>query len=129
MFCLDYRSHRNIVHDLTKAIFERWCVIRDSLVFDYGNHATVGYNYFCNSASIDVQVRSRKGQTYFCCPVLYCVCFFSYIGGNKELIAEFIDRLILLDLRIIGLAIMGVTLLLNAISFALSAAIYAQKEF
>ncbi|HHU53340.1 MAG TPA: ABC-2 transporter permease [Clostridiaceae bacterium] len=63
--------------------------------------------------------------------VLYFVVFalFSYIGSNKELIAKFMDKLILLDLKIIGLAIMGVTILLNIISFALSTAIYTKKEF
>ena len=62
---------------------------------------------------------------------LYFVVFaiFSYIGGNKDLIAGFIDKLILLDLKIIGLAIMGFTLLINVISFALSTSIYAKKEF
>ena len=72
---------------------------------------------------------AEKARLIFVALYFTVFAFFSYIGGNKELIAEFIDRLILLDLRIIGLAIMGVTLLLNAISFALSAAIYAQKEF
>jgi hypothetical protein len=63
--------------------------------------------------------------------VLYFVVFalFSYIGGNKELIAKFMDKLILLDLKIIGLAVMGVTLLLNIVSFALSTTIYTKKEF
>ncbi|MGB4610038.1 MAG: ABC-2 transporter permease [Saccharofermentanales bacterium] len=63
--------------------------------------------------------------------VLYFVVFalFSYIGGNKELIAKFMDKLILLDLRLIGLAILGVSLLLNIVSFALSTAIYTKKEF
>ncbi|NLI72514.1 MAG: ABC-2 transporter permease [Bacteroidales bacterium] len=63
--------------------------------------------------------------------VLYFVVFalFSYIGSNKELIAKFMDKLILLDLKIIGLAVMGVTLLLNIVSFALSTTIYTKKEF
>ncbi|HHT24741.1 MAG TPA: ABC-2 transporter permease [Clostridiaceae bacterium] len=63
--------------------------------------------------------------------VLYFIVFalFSYIGGNKELIAKFMDKLILLDLKIIGLAVMGVTLLLNIVSFALSTTIYTKKEF
>jgi len=63
--------------------------------------------------------------------VLYFIVFalFSYIGSNKELIAKFMDKLILLDLKIIGLAILGVTLLLNIVSFALSTAIYTKKEF
>ena len=63
--------------------------------------------------------------------VLYFIVFalFSYIGGNKELIAKFMDKLILLDLKIIGLAILGVTLLLNIVSFALSTTIYTKKEF
>jgi 6-phosphogluconate dehydrogenase len=51
------------------------------------------------------------------------------VGGNKDLIAGFIDRLISLDLRIIGLVVMGVAVLLNALSFTLSVAIYAKKEF
>ncbi|MGI6579089.1 MAG: ABC-2 transporter permease [Saccharofermentanales bacterium] len=63
--------------------------------------------------------------------VLYFVVFalFSYIGSNKELIAKFMDKLTLLDLKIIGLAVMGVTLLLNIVSFALSTTIYTKKEF
>jgi hypothetical protein len=72
---------------------------------------------------------AEKARLIFVALYFIVFAFFSYIGGNKEFIAEFTDRLILLDLRIIGLAIMGVTLLLNALSFALSAAIYAKKEF
>ena len=72
---------------------------------------------------------AEKARLIFVALYFIVFAFFSYIGGNIELIARFIDRLILLDLRIIGLAIMGVTFCLNAASFALSKAIYARKEF
>lgn len=72
---------------------------------------------------------AEKARLIFVALYFIVFAFFSYIGGNKDLIVKLLDRLILLDLRIIGLAIMGITFLLNAISFALSAAIYAKKEF
>ncbi len=72
---------------------------------------------------------AEKARLIFVALYFIVFAFFSYIGGNKDLIVKLLDRLILLDLRIIGLAIMGVTLLLNTISFTISAAIYAKKEF
>lgn len=72
---------------------------------------------------------AEKARLVFVALYFIVFAFFSYIGGNKELVAGFINKLILLDPRIIGLAIMGVTLLLNTISFALSTVIYSKKEF
>ncbi len=72
---------------------------------------------------------AEKARLIFVALYFIVFAFFSYVGGNKDLIAGFIDRLISLDLRIIGLVVMGVTVLLNALSFTLSVAIYAKKEF
>ncbi|HHX19374.1 MAG TPA: ABC-2 transporter permease [Clostridiaceae bacterium] len=72
---------------------------------------------------------AEKARLIFVALYFIVFAFFSYVGGNKDLIIKLFDRLILFDLRIIGLAILGVTFLLNAVSFTLSAAIYAKKEF
>lgn len=70
----------NTVHDIATADFERSCVIGNSLVFACLCHAAIGCCSFRNPASVDIQVRSRKSQTHFCCPVFYCVCFFLLCG-------------------------------------------------
>lgn len=72
---------------------------------------------------------AEKARLIFVALYFIVFAFFSYIGGNKELIASIIDKLISLDSKIIGLAIVGVTLLLNGVSYIFSVAIYAKKEF
>ncbi|MDI9519614.1 MAG: ABC-2 transporter permease [Bacillota bacterium] len=72
---------------------------------------------------------AEKGRLVFV--VLYFIIFalFSYIGSNKGFISELVNKLENLNLGVVSLLLVGVTLLLNAVSFTLSEAIYSKKEF
>ena len=72
---------------------------------------------------------AEQGKLIFV--VLYFIIFglFTYLGGKKEYIIELMGKLENLNLKLLCLAILGVTLVINAISCGISTKIYADKEF
>lgn len=72
---------------------------------------------------------AEQGRLIFL--VLYFTIFalFTYIGGQKEFLSELMSNLKNINLSVISLILIGITLLLNGASFALSVTIYAKKEF
>ncbi len=72
---------------------------------------------------------AEQGKLIFV--VLYFIIFglFTYLGGKKEYIIELMGKLEILNLKLLCLAILGVTLVINAISCGISTKIYADKEF
>jgi ABC-2 type transport system permease protein len=72
---------------------------------------------------------AEQGRLVFV--VLYFIIFalFSYIGGKKEFMLELMSKLGNFNLSIISLTIIAITIVINAISYAISVAIYARKEF
>lgn len=72
---------------------------------------------------------AEQGRLVFV--VLYFMIFalFTYLGGKKEFILQLMNTLQNMNVSIMSLAVIAITLVINAISYAIAVAIYAGKEF
>ena len=72
---------------------------------------------------------AEQGRLVFV--VLYFMIFalFTYLGSKKEFILELMNALQNTNVGIVSLAVIAVTLIINAGSYAITAVIYAGKEF